>query len=182
VLRVDGPMLVRENGGRATTIRLDGATLATLAGFAGVDLSEPFEVGNDTPPLGHVDAPLAIDVDVTGVLADWWHLGWQALDAVSAAADADATAIQLWPEHFDAGCSIAYGPGPNDRCNLGASPGDPSSDEPYLYVGPWSDARPGDEGYWNEPFGAVVRRGDIKDRDDAVAFLARGIDLLRASI
>jgi hypothetical protein len=178
VLRVDGPLLVRETGGNAKTITLDGASLATLAAFAGVDLQEPFDVGQDTPPLGDADAPLAIDADDTRVLAEWWHLGWEAIDTVSAADNADATTIQLWPEHFDAGCSIAYGPGPDDRCNLGASPGDGTSDEPYLYVGPWSDARPGDARYWNAPFGAVARRPDITTRKEAVDFLTRGVQLL----
>ena len=116
------------------------------------------------------------------MLADWWHLGWRALDA--AIADAvDPMAIQLWPEHFDAGTSVAVGPGEGDRCNLGASPGDSYSDEPYLYVGPWIDDRPGDASYWNAPFGAVIRRSELMTSPDpypaAVNFLRRGLELLR---
>jgi hypothetical protein len=38
--------------------------------------------------------------------------------------------------------------------NLGGSPGDGFSDEPYLYVGPWTSDRPGDSEFWNAPFGA----------------------------
>ncbi len=79
-----------------------------------------------------------------------------------------------------------------EHVNLGASPGDGFSTEPYLYVGPWSAERPGDDGYWNAPFGAVLRRSDLPGgaggssiggsptdaaaaRSAAVAFLADGL-------
>ena len=182
VLRVSGGMLVREVGGHASSAPLDGATLAELAAFAGADLSTPFEAGRDTPAMGDVDEPLAIDADEAARLADWWHLGWRAIDAAVATAD-DAMAIQLWPEHFDAGTSVSVGPGQGDRCNLGVSPGDAFSDEPYLYVGPWSDERPGDSGYWNAPFGAVLHQSDVVASSNqysaGIAFLRRGLDLLR---
>jgi hypothetical protein len=182
VLRVGGEVLVRERDGRASATTLDGATLAGLAAFAGADLRVPFDAGRDTPPLGDPDEPLAIDADVAAELADWWHLGWRALDA--AIADAvDPMAIQLWPEHFDAGTSVAVGPGERDRCNLGASPGDRDSDEPYLYVGPWNDDRPGDPSYWNARFGAVVHRSALMATSDpyaaGVSFLRHGLELLR---
>ena len=51
--------------------------------------------------------------------------------------------------------------GDDVRANLGASPGDAYEPEPYLYVGPWGPERPGDPGYWNAPFGAVLRRGEL---------------------
>ena len=110
------------------------------------------------------------------------HLGWRVIDA--AVADAlDPMAIQLWPEHFDAGTSVAVGSGDRDRCNLGASPGDAYSDEPYLYVGPWNDDRPGDPAYWNAPFGAVLHRTELMLSGDphraGVDFLRRGLQLLR---
>ncbi|MEY2448518.1 MAG: hypothetical protein QOH79_1994 [Acidimicrobiaceae bacterium] len=183
VLRVAGAVLVREREGRASTTPLDGATLAGLAAFAGVDLTAPFDAGKDAPALGDPDAPLPIDADAAAALADWWHLGWRVIDAVMADA-ADAMAMQLWPEHFDAGSSVAVGPGENDRCNLGASPGDAYSEEPYLYLGPWTDARPGDASYWNAPFGAVLRRSELAARADryaaGVTFLRRGLELLSA--
>ena len=50
--------------------------------------------------------------------------------------------IQLWPEHFDASCLLVVGPGPDDRCDLGVSPGDHHHEEPYLYVGPWVEPPP----------------------------------------
>jgi hypothetical protein len=83
---------------------------------------------------------------------------------------------QLWPEHFDHGSLVSVG---DDRYNVGASPGDAAEPGPYLYVGPWSDERPGDPDLWNAPFGAVLRRADLdrvppdERRARAVEFVAR---------
>lgn len=89
--------------------------------------------------------------------------------------------MQLWPEHFDAGCDVAAGA---SRVNLGASPGDATRADPYLYVGPWGSERPDDGAYWNAPFGAVLDHAELLRADDphatAVAFLRRGTDLLTA--
>lgn len=178
VLRVDGDLLVRERAGHSSAIALDGATLADVAAFAGADLAAPFAAGSDTPPIGDPGAPLSVALDDALALADWWHLGWQGLDSVCAGAR-DAQTIQLWPEHFDAGTSVATGDGPDDRCNLGVSPGDEYRDEPYLYVGPWGSERPGDGAYWNAPFGAAITRGEVlrnpHPRRAAVEFFAEGL-------
>ena len=54
--------------------------------------------------------------------------------------------------------------------------------EPYLYVAPWADDRPGDPGFWNAPYGAVITRSTLAaDPDPGAAgtgFLLRGLDLL----
>jgi hypothetical protein len=182
VLRVAGVVLVRERDGHASATPLDGATLADLAAFVGTDLRAPFEAGRDAAPLGDPDERLVIDADAATVLADWWHLGWRALDAATTDA-VDPMAIQLWPEHFDAGTSVAIDTGENDRCNLGASPGDSFNDAPYLYVGPWTEDRPGDASYWNAPFGAVIARSTLVASPDpyvaAVEFFRRGLELLQ---
>ncbi|MEM9514592.1 MAG: hypothetical protein AAGA42_07000 [Actinomycetota bacterium] len=67
-----------------------------------------------------------------------------------------------------------------DGINLGGSPGDGFSAEPYLYVGPWSANRPGDPDYWNAPFGAVLTRGELIERgaDAAGRFFAEGVGRL----
>ena len=62
--------------------------------------------------------------------------------------------------------------------NLGFSPGDAFSDEPYVYVGPWGAARPGAAGYWNAPFGAVLTRSEVHGVDDGLAFIRTGLDCL----
>jgi hypothetical protein len=177
-VRLDGMILVHELGGDARTRRLEGVSLRTLAEFVGVDLDREFDAGDDTPPLGDLGALLSMDGDAVAAIADWFHLGWRILDRVVAESSAPST-IQLWPEHFDAGCSVAVGPGESDRCNLGASPGDSFSDEPYLYVGPWSENRPGRECFWNAPFGALLRRSELTSIDDGVAFFRERLDLLR---
>ena len=181
VLRVSGLSLVRERAGRASATPLHGSTLDQLAAFVDTDLAAPFDVGPDTPDLGDPSQPLALDGPTAYVLAGWWELGVQVLDSVIAAAP-DAMAVQLWPEHFDVGTSVAVGDGETARCNLGASPGDTSTDEPYLYVGPWTAERPGDASYWNAPFGAAVTRSQLMATDDplaaGVAFARRGVELL----
>ncbi len=177
VLRVDGAVLVHEVGRDARAIDLDGATLNGLADAVGVDLGAELSVGQDTPALGDPDAPLTVDPVHAAAPGDWFDLGWRSLDRVAAGTGGGA-AIQLWPEHFDAGTSLAVGPGIEDQTNIGASAGDGFHADPYLYVGPWGTDRPGDAAYWNAPFGAVLGRSDVRSLDDAVAFFQRGIDLL----
>jgi hypothetical protein len=181
-VRVAGTRLVVERG-KATvaSVAIPGASLRSLAAAAGADLDAPLDVGHDTPPLGDPDEPLALDPAATAAVAGWFDLGWRALDEVLGAA-ASPSIVQLWPEHFDAGCDVAVGPGPGERCNLGASPGDGLTDTPYLYVGPWQAGRPGDESFWNVPFGAVLDREVLRGEPDpvaaAVAFFRRGLAFL----
>lgn len=186
-LRIAGSVLVRETTDSAAvtrSLRLDGASLADAAELAGVDLGEPFETGHDTPPLGNPAARLAIDDAAAVALAEWFRFGWEVLDAVlgELGSEAAPSVLQLWPEHFDAGVDVAATR--ERRVNLGASPGDASSAQPYLYVGPWDPGRPGDPAYWNAPFGAVLTYDDLRAVEDpaaeAVAFLLRGVEYLRA--
>ena len=187
VLRVSGRWLLRERrvDGALTTAVADLATtsLSGAADLAGVDLGTPFEAGHDTPPQPDPDAPLAVDGAAATVLADWFDLGWRALDVAVAGAGPSAapTAIQLWPEHFDVGVDLAVGTGPDGqrRANLGASPGDAGHPAPYLYVGPWGPERPGDPSFWNAGFGAVLGCDEVRRAEDplalAVVFLTTGL-------
>jgi hypothetical protein len=156
VLRVDGTELVGPGG--TCPIR----SMRELAAFAGVDLDAPFSAGHDTPPVG--DDEITLDPSHLARLAEWFAFSWSVLEELA------TTPITLWPEHFDAAFVRA------ERVNVGASPGDEFSAEPYLYVGPWGDERPGDPTYWNAPFGAVTHTWD---RDDALAFYRRGLGLLQ---
>ena len=178
VVRVSGTDLVHEQGLSVGTAPISGASLASLATWLGVDLAAPLSVGHDTPELGDVDAPIHLDPAVAERIADWFALGWRAVDVVAATDHGGAT-LQLWPEHFDAGTSVPVGSGPDARANVGASAGDGFHEEPYLYVGPWGSERPGGAAFWNAPFGAVLAAQDVASLDDAVAFLQRGLDLLR---
>ena len=159
-VRVAGTMLVRESGGTAgatsSVVSIDGATIEGLATVAGVDLDADLDVGHDTPPLGDVARPLVVDGEAASALASWYALVALCLDrAVLELPDTAApTMIQLWPEHFDVALDAAATA--DRRVNLGGSPGDGFHDQPYAYVGPWTDDRPGDPTFWNAPFGAVL--------------------------
>jgi hypothetical protein len=174
-VRVAGGLLVVESDAegeaRSFAQSIDGAKLRELAAVAGVDLAAALDVGHDTPELGDVDAPIALDDDAAADIAEWFGLVGAALDRVLGAVPAAAqpSLARVWPEHFDVALDAAASR--DVRVNLGGSPGDSFSDEPYLYVGPWTEARPGEASFWNAPFGAARRRSEL-DPDDAVASAA----------
>jgi hypothetical protein len=182
VVRVSGAFLVHETVAGASYLRVTGSTLRELATFVGADIDAGFTAGPGTPGTGDVDAAVAVDAAACEVLAAWFAVGWCVLDDVVASLGAGAApaVVQLWPEHFDAATHVGV-PG-GRRCNLGVSPGDGYRDEPYAYVGPWDAERPGDAGYWNAPFGAVLPWTDAhRDGDPAGAvraFLEEGLGRL----
>lgn len=171
VLRVVGTSLVRERGGATEAIAL--TTLAEAARFAEVDLAAPHDVGHDTPPVGDPDARLDIDTAAADRIFDWYGRGARVLDQLVTALPAWSTpsAIQLWPEHFDLACDVAWGPGDGQRVNLGFSPGDDHLPEPYAYVGPWDHVPTDDDPFWNAPFGATRTAANLHDEAAARAFM-----------
>jgi hypothetical protein len=187
-VRVIGSHLVVESDApgapSARSIAIDGASLAQLATFAGVDLTGALDVGHDTPPLGDINAPIALDDAHATAVCDWYQHTAAILDLVLAELPADAmpTLPRLWPEHFDV--AIEAQARPDQRVNLGGSPGDGSSDEPYLYVGPWTADRPGDAEFWNAPYGAMRTRIELASDPSGIvaagaAFLLDGYGRLR---
>jgi hypothetical protein len=135
-VRVDATALVHEQAGGVRRHEL--TTLAAAASFVGVPLGAPtiYPAATTVGP----DVPLAIDRDGALALADWYALGAVLLNDLRAAhADVPSTELQIWPEHFDLACELGHdGPA---RANYGASPGDESIPEPYLYVGPHDPER-----------------------------------------
>lgn len=182
-VRVSGGLLVRESGGTdgatSAAVPIDGADLTELAVVAGVDLAVELDVGHDTPPLGSTTERLTVDEAAASALADWYAVTSTALDRAVAGLGptSSPTMVQLWPEHFDAALDVAALP--DRRANLGGSPGDGFHDTPYLYVGPWTDHRPGDQQFWNAPFGAVLGYRELVGHPDPVAvateFFERGV-------
>ena len=182
VVRLAGTSLIVErqtaDGARCFVTNLVGATMADAAAAAGVDLSVPFAPGNDAPPVGDTNLPLAIDEESMAIVLSWFALGARILDAILPEAH-DPTAIQLWPEHFDLGfaCTTAQG-----TLNLGVSPGDAGHEAPYLYVGPWEPVRPGDADYWNAPFGSLLTSEVVFGSADPVGtgvdYFRRGLELM----
>jgi hypothetical protein len=187
VLRTSGRLLVVERGAGTATAPIE--TLGQAAELAGVDLTGDFSVGDDTPPAGDPGTPLAIDDTDARLLGEWYAFGAAAIDEAVATSPAvtESTTRQIWPEHFDLGGAVTLvGPAApaGVRANVGASPGDDVEPLPYLYVGPWGGERPGDAGYWNAPFGAVLRAEELVGlthaaaRARVVAFFQRGFALL----
>ncbi len=178
VLRLAGQTLIREVGTECRSTSLQGSTLAALAEFVGADLGADFSAGSDTPALGPTDEPLHLSPADLDVHFGWFDLAWRVLDDVTSdpSVVASRSTIQLWPEHFDAGTTAELKSGGN--ANLGFSPGDSFSEEPYVYVGPWDPERPGDPGYWNAPFGACAPRSEAREYRQCAAFLRTGLALL----
>lgn len=175
-VRVAGTDLVVESdtpgSSAARRTPIGGSTLRTLAAFAEVDLTQPLDVGHDTPAAGDLDQAIELDAVDAAAIASWHGLVAAMLDRVLAELPAlvGATVTRLWPEHFDVAFDAATSPG--QRVNLGGSPGDGYSDEPYLYVGPFSSERPDDSSFWNAPFGAARTRSElvaVAGEDDLVA-------------
>ena len=123
-VRVDGVDLVRTAGGEQ---RHSGLTT----------LEEARQLVADLVPGGPLSGePLNVDPEAAERLADWYAFGAATLEAI---ADATATPVRLWPEHFD--LAIEMG---DERANYGFSPGDEQHPEPYAYVGPWTAELSGD--------------------------------------
>jgi hypothetical protein len=159
-VRVDRDELVLERDGEQTRRPL--TSIADGAALLGPELL-PDGLPDDATPLG-------IDPEAAERIADFYAFAFQALEAVRTrfAEAADASAVNLWPEHFD----IAFEAGSEaarERANYGASPGDPDHPEPYLYVGPWT-ARP-EGALWNATGfpGAELAYAELLAADDQAA-------------
>jgi hypothetical protein len=124
---------------------LDGATIASLAGAAGIEPGPPEGLYSDYTGFG-VDEQLSVDPAVAGELFAALNRGDAALRRLAP----DANPV-LWPEHFDLALAI-------DDVTYGVSPGDDHLGDPYAYVAPWA-ARTGP--FWNAPFGAARPLRDL---------------------
>jgi hypothetical protein len=185
-VRVDGDRLVVQRRDTATAAPI--TTLQAAADLIGSAIDTEVAAEHDSPAIGDVDAALTISADVVEFLGTWWGLGTAALEIVRAdPASVDPTRVQLWPGHFDPAIEIG-----DDarRASYGASPGDASSAEPYLYVALWWPDRlrlDGDDPFWNAesftgarlPYGDLARAADSRAR--AAAFYQAARDRLLAA-
>jgi hypothetical protein len=162
-VRVEGIELVHERPGTSTRIGL--TTLGTAAQFVGVPLGAP--TGVYTPVTSCTpDVSVAVDADSAHALAAWIALADGLLaDLREAYASLDPTSPTIWPEHFDLACELGDASA-GTRANYGASPGDATIGEPYLYVGPWDASRR--RGLLAaHPFGAALSYCDLVAAGDA---------------
>jgi hypothetical protein len=182
-VRVVGDELVRQRG--------DGAVaepVTTLAAAASLALGGPpdrdWAARLDVPAPVDPDEPLHIDPNAAEFLGDWYGFAFSVLEELRIEpASADASRVQLWPEHFDAAFDCLPD-ATGRRATFGVSPGDADVDEPYLYVTPWhADAiSPGPS--WNATtfVGAILRwrelAGASDQRGGALEFFRRRRDEL----
>ncbi len=186
-VRVEGTTLVYTAFTPARETRTDLTTLGDAASAVGIAPGAP-DLFTPTTPLD-VDRPFDLDAAALDVFA-WWY-GFATAVFAQLCVDADSnppdapppSLVQIWPEHFDIACDLGD-TAAGHRANFGASPGDATHPEPYLYVGPWDTtflAEPPDP-YWNESFGASLAYsallGATDAREAALAFFRAGRDLL----
>ena len=170
VLAVDLDEFVVTRAGQQQRTRI--RTVAQVARFAGIASGAPAEVYPPATEL-ELDAPLPIDAAAARVLAEWFALGAHALATFATEVPGDQpTGAQLWPEHFDLALTAA-------RVNYGASPGDATIGEPYLYVGPFDGPPADSDPFWNAPFGAALVMREVTSPRRATDFFHAGRDRTR---
>lgn len=160
---------------RTSTITTVGAACAAL----GIPYVEEWFPGLHDPldPIGP-DVPLTVDVEAAHAIGDWFGFATSVLEELRHDDGVvDPSRVQLWCEHFDPAMEI--GSAERDRrASYGASPGDPSSLQPYLYVAPWSEVE--QDPYWNASGfrGASLSYDELLEADDqrevALEFFRKG--------
>jgi hypothetical protein len=161
VVRVEGVDIVHEQ--QAVVRRAALTTLRAAAAFADVPLGAPdvYPPATDRDP----DAKLDLDLASAEALAGWYDYAQRLLAALTAIhPGVPATAAQLWPEHFDLAIDLGD-EAAGTRGTYGASPGDETIGEPYLYATAWDPARRTGP-LTAYPFGAAVRHRDLLDAGD----------------
>ena len=130
--------------------------------------------------MGRIDEPLELDPQELDELFSWFDLGWRVLDEVMAerAGSAGQSTVQLWPEHFDAGTALDLGDGAGGGVNLGFSPGDAFSDEPYVYVGPWGRRGPATTATGTRRSARPLPRTQVPDAAAGLSFIRTGLERL----
>ncbi len=186
VARVEGNLLVHESGESVATQTI--TTIRAAAEFFGNPYeAEWFPDFHDPVAPADPDAELSVDSDAANALGEWFEFGFDALNRLRGhgVEGDDVSEVQLWPEHFDPATELgSYDKG--ERASFGASPGDGSHPEPYLYVAAWSEIDRANT-YWNnENFnGASLGYADLAKSDDptqtALDFYLEGYRILHSS-
>jgi len=167
-IRVEGANIIDERAGDRRSAPI--TTLRAAAEFLDTDIDEVTAAEHDTPPAGNPHEDLAVNPAAVEFLGTWFEVAFAALHAVRDDNESvDASEPQLWPGHFDAAIELGD---ENHRASYGASPGDDTIDEPYLYVSVWwpDQLTLDDSGFWNsETFtGRVLRLRDFPADADPV--------------
>lgn len=186
VLRVEGDTLVHEQPDQVASQTI--TTVGAAAEFFGVDYAVDWYQGFHDPlePV-EPDLPLEVDDVAARALGQWFHFGTEVLEGLRAggSGDEDVTDVTLWPEHFDPAIEMGNQER-GRRASYGASPGDATHDEPYVYVSAWGEIDRSDP-YWNESSfeGSSLGYSAIASSPEpvvaAVDFLARGYRALHSA-
>jgi hypothetical protein len=129
-----------DHAGRRRQVRVEGAELVYRSGDESrraplTTLEDARRLVADLVPGGPLSSePLEVDPAAAALLGDWYAFGSAILGEF---ADATATPVRLWPEHFDIAIELGD-EASGRRANYGFSPGDADHDEPYAYVAPWT--------------------------------------------
>lgn len=183
-VRLVGHVLVDQRGAEVRTHA--PTSIRDAADFVGVSPgTEPAE--HDSPPLGDIDGHLDLRPDVGDFLGAWFGFAASVLEEIrSRVTDTDEPGrVQLWPGHFDPAVELGA-ESTGSRATFGASPGDGSSDQPYLYIGPWGPIDDGDP-FWNASAfpGALLPLSELMTETDqrqrAIDFFEAGRRRLRPS-
>ncbi|MEM7321511.1 MAG: hypothetical protein AAF531_00375 [Actinomycetota bacterium] len=172
-IRVAGTNLVHQ---QAEQVRVSPiTTLQAAADFLGTTIDTETAAEHDSPEAGDPDEALTVTEEASRFLGDWFGMAFAALEVVRADdASVDPSRPQLWPGHFDPAIEV----GDEDhRGSYGASPGDHSIDEPYLYLSIWYPDRIGVDAAdpaWNAPSftGAILKLSDFPADVDPVTVAA----------
>lgn len=147
-IRIHGNNLVERVGEKERQVPI--TSLSDAAEWLGCNVDPETAAEHDSPPVGDLQETLIVDEEASLFLGDWFEMAFHALHDVRAdEASVDASEPQLWPGHFDPAIEIGDA---EHRASYGASPGDDSSDEPYLYTSVWSPDLAGvdpDDPLWN---------------------------------
>ncbi len=170
----DGATLVDQVGDSVATAPV--TTLAAAAALLGTEVDQETAAEHDSPPAGDLDGALEVDPDSAHFLGQWFGMAFAALEVVRAdPGSVDPSRPQLWPGHFDPAIEV----GDEDhRGSYGASPGDHSIDEPYLYLSVWwpdrLDLDQADPA-WNAPSftGSILKLSDFPADTDPVEVAAQ---------
>jgi hypothetical protein len=183
VARIEGGLLVSESDGNVATQTI--STVRSACDFVGIEYEEVWfpDFGDQLPPADP-DADLALDVAGVQAVADWFEFGYELLERLRryALPDDEVTEIQIWPEHFDAATEMGSEQR-GQRASFGASTGDATHPEPYVYVSAWGKIYRSNR-YWNdEAFnGASLSYESLLDEVDpvttALVFLLEGHRIL----
>lgn len=185
-IRVEGNELVLQSGDSARRTAI--TSMAAAAAFLGSEIDAEVATESDSPPLGDVDADLGISAETVAFLDRWWGTATAALERLrDDEASVAPSRVQLWPGHFDPAIEVGDD---NRRASIGGSPGDDSSDEPYLYVSAWWPDRlviDDSDGFWNAEgyTGALLPLSALAGEHDpigvALDFFREGRDRLAAA-